>query len=537
MTLNLNIPTSEPTLTPKMTVIGVGGAGGNAVNNMIDAELDGVDFLVANTDAQALTQSRCAQTIQLGREITKGLGAGSNPEIGKAAAEESIDEISQQLSGTNMVFITAGMGGGTGTGAAPIIARTARDADILTVGVVVKPFHFEGAPRLRQADAGIEELSKHVDTLIIIPNQNLFRIANENTTFADAFKTSDSVLLEGIKSITDLIVKPGQVNLDFADLRAVMKKMGKTMMGTGESSGEGRALEAATAAISNPLLEEISMKSARSVLVNVTGGLDITLHEIDAGMNRIRDEVDLETEIFWGSCIDPDMDGTVRISVVATGIDAEKSTQPVEPESTRAETVQRGEQVPKPAPAEHESPRTTGEAARVSSAPHAISDVLNDARPTEQQNHPARDVVSPATEPAPTVDKSNALGGFDTPETMIAKQTQAPAPRTTAPAPHTAVPASQTAVAAPHMADSFTESDLTNSDEKKSLFGRLSHKATHVLQAATKSPERQSEPVLDLPHKPARNKIEDQGLFDPEPTNTTDEDLLDIPAFLRRQAN
>lgn len=540
MALNLNIPTSEPTLTPKMTVIGVGGAGGNAVNNMIEAELKGVDFLVANTDAQALAQSRCEQTIQLGRQITKGLGAGSNPEIGKAAAEESIDEISQRLSGTNMVFITAGMGGGTGTGAAPIIAHTAREADILTVGVVVKPFHFEGAPRLRQADAGIEELSKHVDTLIIIPNQNLFRIANESTTFADAFKTSDSVLLEGIKSITDLIVKPGMVNLDFADLRAVMKKMGKTMMGTGESSGDNRAEEAAKAAISNPLLEEISMKSARSVLVNVTGGLDLKLHELDQGVNLIRDEVDPETEIFWGSCIDPDMDGTIRISVVATGIDAEKSTQSVQPDSASAETVPREEQAKKPAPIERKSPQTTGETARVSSAPRAISDVLNDAQPTEQQNRPAQDAMSPALALAPTVDSSNTLDGFDTPETVIAKRRQTPAPRTMAPASRTAArtvaPTSQTAAPAPHTTESLTESDLTHSDEKKGLFGRLTHKATHVLQAATQTTERQSEPVLDLPREPAR-KVEDQGLFDPEPTRTTDEDLLDIPAFLRRQAN
>src|SRR5262252_3498689 len=328
MTLNLSMPSSQFELKPKITVVGVGGAGGNAVNNMIKQNLEGVDFIVANTDSQALAQSLCQRRIQLGQSLTSGLGAGSRPDIGRAAAEEALDEIISQLQGSNMVFITAGMGGGTGTGAGPVIAAATREQGILTVGVVTKPFHFEGLHRMRIADAGIQELQQFVDTLIIIPNQNLFRVANEKTTFADAFNMADQVLDCGVRGVTDLMVKPGLINLDFADIRAVMTEMGKAMMGTGEAEGPNRAIAAAEAAISNPLLDDVSMKGARGVLINITGGLDMTLFEVDEAANRIRSEVDPEANIIFGSTFDQTLEGKVRISVVATGIESAAAQQP-----------------------------------------------------------------------------------------------------------------------------------------------------------------------------------------------------------------
>lgn len=311
-------------LGPKIVVVGVGGAGGNAVNNMIRSNLEGVTFVVANTDAQALKQSLTEETqrIQLGLSITQGLGAGSKPDVGKAAAEESSEEILKFIEGANMVFITAGMGGGTGTGAAPAIAKIARDAGILTVGVVTKPFMFEGSHRTKSADGGIEDLQQYVDTLLVIPNQNLFRLANEGTTFADAFKMADNVLYSGVRGVTDLMIMPGLINLDFADIRAVMSEMGKAMMGTGEAEGERRALDAAEAAISNPLLDDVSLQGARGILINITGGYDMTLYEVDEAANRIREEVDPEANIIFGSTFDERLSGKVRVSVVATGIGA-----------------------------------------------------------------------------------------------------------------------------------------------------------------------------------------------------------------------
>jgi cell division protein FtsZ len=310
-------------LTPKITVFGVGGAGGNAVNNMLNSSLTGVDFVCANTDAQALSHSLAEKKIQLGAQLTQGLGAGARPEVGKAAAEETMDLIEEHLDGCHMIFITAGMGGGTGTGAAPMIAKKAREKGILTVGVVTKPFQFEGGRRMKLAEEGIAELTKYVDTLIIIPNQNLFRIANERTTFADAFAMADEVLHSGVRGITDLMMLPGLVNLDFADLRTVMSEMGKAMMGTGEAEGDNRALEAAEAAISNPLLDEVSMKGARGVLINITGGMDLTLFEVDEAANRIRSEVDPEANILVGSALDSSLNGKMRVSVVATGIEGD----------------------------------------------------------------------------------------------------------------------------------------------------------------------------------------------------------------------
>ncbi|MDF1874014.1 cell division protein FtsZ [Vannielia sp.] len=320
MTLNLTMPT-EVDLKPRITVFGVGGAGGNAVNNMIEKNLDGVEFVVANTDAQALQQSAAPSRVQMGVKVTEGLGAGARPTVGAAAAEETIEEIIDHLAGAHMCFITAGMGGGTGTGAAPIIAQAARELGVLTVGVVTKPFQFEGGKRMRQAEEGVEALQKVVDTLIIIPNQNLFRLANENTTFTDAFAMADDVLYQGVKGVTDLMVRPGLINLDFADVRAVMDEMGKAMMGTGEAEGEDRAKQAAQKAIANPLLDEISLNGAKGVLINITGGHDLTLFELDEAANEIREKVDSDANIIVGSTLDTAMEGFMRVSVVATGID------------------------------------------------------------------------------------------------------------------------------------------------------------------------------------------------------------------------
>jgi cell division protein FtsZ len=320
MALNLTPPDISE-LKPRITVFGVGGAGGNAVNNMITAGLQGVDFVVANTDAQALTMSKAQRIVQMGTQVTQGLGAGSQPDVGAAAAQEVIDELRDHLSGANMVFVTAGMGGGTGTGAAPVIAKTAREMGILTVGVVTKPFHFEGQRRMRTAESGIAELHKVVDTLLIIPNQNLFRVANEKTTFADAFAMADQVLYSGVACITDLMVKEGLINLDFADVRAVMREMGKAMMGTGEATGEKRALTAAEAAIANPLIDDSSMKGARGLLISITGGKDLTLFEVDEAATRIREEVDQDANIIVGATFDENLDGIIRVSVVATGIE------------------------------------------------------------------------------------------------------------------------------------------------------------------------------------------------------------------------
>ena len=321
MPLNLSVPELTE-LKPRITVIGVGGAGGNAVNNMIESKLEGVEFVCANTDAQAVGLSKAEKKIQLGVKTTQGLGAGSIPDIGGAAAEESLEEILEHVGNCHMLFVTAGMGGGTGTGAAPVIAKAAKERDILTVGVVTKPFHFEGSRRMRIANAGIEELQKHVDTLLIIPNQNLFSIANERTTFHEAFAMADQVLHSGVRGITDLMVMPGLINLDFADVRTVMSEMGKAMMGTGEAEGDKRAIEAAEAAISNPLLDEVSMKGARGVLINITGSMDMTLFEVDEAANRVRAEVDPDANIIVGSTFNQELEGCVRVSVVATGIDA-----------------------------------------------------------------------------------------------------------------------------------------------------------------------------------------------------------------------
>lgn len=328
MSINISIP-QAPDLKPRIVVIGVGGAGGNAVNNMIDSGLDGVEFIVANTDAQALALSKAERRVQMGGTVTQGLGAGMRPEVGEEAAEDSLNEIMEHLEGTHMLFVAAGMGGGTGTGAAPVIARAARDRGILTVAIVTKPFQFEGSKRMKLAEAGLETLYNCVDTLIVIPNQNLFRVATESTTMADAFSMADEVLNSGVRGVTDLMVVPGLINLDFADVRTVMDEMGKAMMGTGEATGERRAIEAAESAIANPLLDDVSLKGAKGVLINITGGADLTLYEVDEAASLIRGQVDPEANIIIGSALDKDLDGIVRISVVATGVESGQEFAPI----------------------------------------------------------------------------------------------------------------------------------------------------------------------------------------------------------------
>ena len=361
--INLSMADPEHNLRPRLTVMGVGGAGGNAINNMIRCMLEGCDFIAANTDSQALAMSLAQRKIQLGVNMSRGLGAGSKADVGRAAAEEQITDILACLEGSDMLFVTAGMGGGTGTGAAPVIARAARESGILTVGVVTKPFHFEGGQRMRSAEAGIAELQQYVDTLIVIPNQNLFRIANERTTFAEAFRLADEVLHSGVRGITDLMVMPGFMNLDFADVKTVMGEMGKAMMGTGEADGDNRAIKAAEAAISNPLLDDVSMKGARGVLINITGGMDMTLFEVDQAANRIREEVDPEAQIKVGSTLGEDLDGRIRVSVIATGIEAAV----VHPQRTSAGAGSlRG-------PTQSTMPKTVAQPIQVQSRPQPIT--------------------------------------------------------------------------------------------------------------------------------------------------------------------
>ncbi len=496
MTLNLSIPKDEIDLRPRITVVGVGGAGGNAVSNMIRSNLIGCEFVVCNTDAQALKQSVAERKIQLGVGVTRGLGAGSRPEVGRIAAEEALDDIMRALDGSNMVFITAGMGGGTGTGAAPVIARAARESGILTVGVVTKPFHFEGTHRMRLAESGIQEMQKFVDTLIIIPNQNLFRVANERTTFADAFKMADDVLHSGVRGVTDLMLMPGLINLDFADIRAVMSEMGKAMMGTGEAAGDRRAIDAAEAAISNPLLEDVSMKGARGVLINITGGLDMTLFEVDEAANRVREEVDPDANIIFGSTFDEKLEGRMRISVVATGIDAEPASQ-ARPTITLVSDRSRDDAV---ATAPLDRPASEAEAA-----------VAIDAEPT----------------PARAQQIEAAVAGKDV---FVA-------PRPIEPAVPRPAQANQQALAAdPYAAAAMQNGGKTAAKPKgrsPSLFERVTG-ASRILQREPAAPAQRAAPAPTQPSAQPR-----LGTLDPADRLSPhkEEDLLDIPAFLRRQAN
>ncbi|HLK26053.1 MAG TPA: cell division protein FtsZ [Caulobacteraceae bacterium] len=415
MAIHLSAPRSTE-LKPRIVVFGVGGAGGNAVNNMIESGLEGVEFVVANTDAQQLAFAKTELRIQLGVTVTQGLGAGAHPEIGMSAAEESTPEISDHLDGVHMIFITAGMGGGTGTGAAPIIAKTARERGILTVGVVTKPFTFEGRHRMRIAEAGISELQRYVDTLIVIPNQNLFRIANERTTFAEAFSMADQVLHSGVRSITDLMVLPGLINLDFADVRTVMTEMGKAMMGTGEASGEDRALVAAQNAIANPLLDEVSLKGARAVLVNVTGGDDMTLLEVDEAANAISEQVDPEANIIFGAAPDPSLSGKIRVSVVATGMDGQ-AIAAIEPKPQRAaQPIAAASTFREPAPApivERETPLVEPAVASIEPEPiKAPEPVFAPSYAIEEE--------TPTAQPEPLVALAAQADLYEAPPTMVA---------------------------------------------------------------------------------------------------------------------
>jgi len=536
MTINLKKPDITE-LKPRITVFGVGGGGGNAVNNMISAGLKGVDFVVANTDAQALTMSKAERLIQLGAHVTEGLGAGSQPEVGRAAAEECIDEIMDHLINTHMCFVTAGMGGGTGTGAAPVVARAAREKGILTVGVVTKPFHFEGQRRMKTADHGIEELQKCVDTLIVIPNQNLFRIANDKTTFADAFAMADQVLYSGVACITDLMVKEGLINLDFADVRSVMREMGKAMMGTGEASGEGRAMAAAEAAIANPLLDESSMKGARGLLISITGGRDMTLFEVDEAATRIREEVDQDANIILGATFDEDLEGVIRVSVVATGID--KSAADIAPAPLQIKPQ------PKPAPRPAEMRPAAAAAPQHAPAPqpamaaHPASDPVAEAiRAAEHHMPEAAPAAAPAGEDFRL--QNRLFRAPAEPAAAPVRQQQAPQPAPRMPRVEDFPPVARA---------EFQPQPAHEEHDERGPMGLLKRLATGLsrreeeprLQPAQPrepklreaEPRRLQDPQL---YAPRRGQLDEHGRMTAQPRPQED-DQLEIPAFLRRQAN
>ncbi len=514
--INLSIPKDEQELKPRITVIGVGGAGGNAVNNMIRSNLIGCEFIACNTDAQSLQQSTAPRKIQLGIGVTRGLGAGSRPDVGRAAAEEAIDDILESLQGSNMVFITAGMGGGTGSGAAPVIARIARESGILTVGVVTKPFHFEGVHRMRTADGAIEELQKFVDTLIIIPNQNLFRIANERTTFADAFKMADDVLHAGVRGVTDLMVMPGLINLDFADIRTVMSEMGKAMMGTGEAEGDRRAVDAAEAAISNPLLEDVSMKGARGVLINITGGLDMTLFEVDEAANRVREEVDPNANIIFGSTFDEKLQGKMRISVVATGIDGET------PQGERAPTL--GTRLPTAEPAAGLRTGYTQPMLTQNAAPPA---------PRTELRAPMAAPAVAAPDPAPAAAAAAESAAVRSGAFIAPKPVDSGLPRQV-PLAHPAVPPAAEVAARPRGRGPSLIERVTGVGRVRPVPPAAAPAPTQAAPLAP--PVRPATP----PQAPAGRPLQPRlpPLESEERTgNSKEDDLLDIPAFLRRQAN
>ena len=558
MTLTFTAQDIDEQLKPRITVVGVGGAGGNAVNNMIVKQLGGVDFVVANTDAQAIAQSHAERQIQLGRTITHGLGAGARPDMGRAAAEEAIDDIAQYLAGSHMVFIAAGMGGGTGTGAAPVIARMAREQGMLTVGVVTKPFQFEGSNRMRLADAGIEEMQQFVDTLIVIPNQNLFRIANEKTTFADAFAMADDVLHSGVRGVTDLMVVPGLINLDFADIRSVMSEMGKAMMGTGEAEGDERARLAAEAAISNPLLDDVSMKGARGVLINITGGPDMTLFEVDEAANRIGEEVDTDANIIFGSALDAGLEGRIRVSVVATGIDIEANSQH-RPVLRVLEDS---------APTRHTAPpmasTPTPQYGANMTSPDQRQSTAAEAAGSKLKNQPEIIQVSPVS--ADEIDNKRQ-GSLETEPPVIDQPTSTVAEDTYIPP--AAVEPIRSTQEQP-VSDPFREANMlrtTPATEKKkgpNLFQRMTgnswnrktdREEPNLMENNQKSaptpvaaeglraqePSVAPEPFMEaespiepITQQPRLNGVDAQERL---PTSQGEEDLLDIPAFLRRQAN
>ncbi|MEM6609878.1 MAG: cell division protein FtsZ [Pseudomonadota bacterium] len=525
MTLNLTMPDDQPDLSPRITVFGVGGAGGNAVNNMIEQSLEGCEFVVANTDAQALAQSKAHARIQMGARVTEGLGAGARPAVGASAAEESIEDIIDHLAGAHMCFITAGMGGGTGTGAAPIIAQAARELGVLTVGVVTKPFQFEGVKRMRQADAGIEALQKVVDTLIIIPNQNLFRLANEKTTFTEAFSMADDVLYQGVKGVTDLMVRPGLINLDFADVRSVMNEMGKAMMGTGEAEGEARAVQAADKAIANPLLDEISLKGARGVLINITGGYDLTLFELDEAANRIREEVDVEANIIVGSTLDTNMEGKMRVSVVATGIDLAEPEMDVPADPAHAAVAIADPAAPEPMPVPAYDPHLQAENAEEPS----LFEGFETAPPPAPE---AADVPAPAYRPEP-----EAVAAAPTAVNPARTAAEAAGPGfagtsfAAPPARHSPESLARLRAAIQKAPPSPNTGQREEPQAKGSRFGintLINRMTGHGDETApVQQAERRVPPMATAAPPP----VMDEQAVDPE------QERIEIPAFLRRQAN
>lgn len=530
MTINLSMPRSDADLRPSILVVGVGGAGGNAVNNMIRSNLEGVDFVVCNTDSQALSQSLAERKIQIGTTITQGLGAGSRPDIGCAAAEESIEEIQDHLNSTHMVFIAAGMGGGTGTGAAPVIARTARDQGILTVGVVTKPFQFEGSHRMRIAEEGIEELQQYVDTLIIIPNQNLFRIANEKTTFADAFKMADDVLHSGVRGVTDLMVMPGLINLDFADIRTVMSEMGKAMMGTGEAEGDKRAIEAAERAISNPLLDDVTMHGARGVLINITGGADMTLFEVDEAANRIREEVDDDANIIFGSTFEESLEGQIRVSVVATGIESHAAAAPRPMPLGLSRAVS--------APVVEVKQKET--VAAQDAEPVAAEQALPMDEPDQASVETAAEKMETAVETEETPDVATP----NTVEEPVRHAAQAGRPAFIPPRPVQPGDISGRGPSARPKAAAAMENAQSDGPRPKRRVPTLFERMT----GAGRARQEREEPVVAAePIKPERETMGADAAREPQfggmdlpervAPSSAEEEMLEIPAFLRRQAN
>jgi cell division protein FtsZ len=573
MTIKLHKPDITE-LKPRITVFGVGGGGGNAVNNMISAGLQGVDFVVANTDAQALTMTKAERIIQLGASVTEGLGAGSQPEVGRAAAEECIDEIVDHLNGTHMCFVTAGMGGGTGTGAAPVVAQAARNKGILTVGVVTKPFHFEGGRRMRLAESGIQELQKSVDTLIVIPNQNLFRIANDKTTFADAFAMADQVLYSGVACITDLMVKEGLINLDFADVRSVMREMGRAMMGTGEASGQGRAMQAAEAAIANPLLDETSMKGAQGLLISITGGRDLTLFEVDEAATRIREEVDPDANIILGATFDESLEGIIRVSVVATGIDramneaAGKNFQQIQKPIIRpSAAVAPAPAAVQPAPIMQQAPKADPIAQTIRMAeaemereldihaPRAAAPVHQ--QPAQQETFRPQSKIFAAPEAAPIIRPAPVQ------QQAPVMHQPAPQPVMHQPAPVMQQPApvmQQQPVRMPKVEDfpPVVQAELDHRSQPapvshaheergpmgllKRITNSLGRREEEVAPEMTSAPAASSQqrrplsPEASL-YAPRRGNLDDQGRSVPQARMMQEDDQLEIPAFLRRQSN
>ncbi|MBO9124748.1 MULTISPECIES: cell division protein FtsZ [unclassified Rhizobium] len=573
MTIKLHTPDITE-LKPRITVFGVGGGGGNAVNNMISAGLQGVDFVVANTDAQALTMTKAERIIQLGASVTEGLGAGSQPEVGRAAAEECIDEIVDHLNGTHMCFVTAGMGGGTGTGAAPVVAQAARNKGILTVGVVTKPFHFEGGRRMRLAEAGIQELQKSVDTLIVIPNQNLFRIANDKTTFADAFAMADQVLYSGVACITDLMVKEGLINLDFADVRSVMREMGRAMMGTGEASGQGRAMQAAEAAIANPLLDETSMKGAQGLLISITGGRDLTLFEVDEAATRIREEVDPDANIILGATFDESLEGIIRVSVVATGIDramnqdAGKTFQPVQKPIIRpSAAVAPAPAAVQPAPVMQQAPKADQIAQTIRMAEAEMERELDihaprAAAPVHQQPAP-QETFRPASKIFAAPEAAPVIRPAPVQQQAPVMQQPAPQPVMHQPAPVMQQPApvmQQQPVRMPKVEDfppvvqaeidhRSQPAPVSHAHEERGPMGllkritnSLGRREEEVAPEMTSAPAASSQqrrplsPEASL-YAPRRGNLDDQGRAVPQARMMQEDDQLEIPAFLRRQSN